>query len=203
MISRWPFVINIILLALAVLAVSRLEASPAINHFVTISYNGLAWDTETEAKDVSELLLAQWGSYEGLTINPSPETRLTDAMTIIIAGKGVQALDPTVASNLKNKKTQLAKEATAATIVKPKSPIYSGLATWYRFGDKLTTASRKFPKGTKLRVVAINSGKAVDVVVNDYGPSIITGIDLDLNEPAFAKIAPLGAGKIKIKYYKL
>ncbi len=205
MISRWPFVINIVLLALAVLAVSQLEANSTVCHSVTISYNGLAWNTETEAQDVSELLLAQWGSYEGLNIDPTPETKLTDAMTITITDKGTQALDSTVATNLKLKRAQLAKEAQVATAVvaKPKSPIYSGLATWYRFGDKLTTASRRFPKGTKLRVVAINSGKTVDVIVNDYGPSVVTGIDLDLNAPAFAQIAPLGAGKIQIKYYKI
>jgi rare lipoprotein A (peptidoglycan hydrolase) len=80
--------------------------------------------------------------------------------------------------------------------------VYSGLATWYRFGDKLTAASRKYPKGTTLRVVAVNSGKSVDVVVNDFGPSPFTGVDLDLNQPAFAAIAPLAAGKIRIKYYK-
>lgn len=198
---RWPFITNIILLALAVLAVSRLEASPAIRHSVTISYNGLTWNTETNAQDVAELLLAQWGGYEGLDINPSPETRLTNAMTITIIGKSTQALDPTVAINLKLKQAQLAKDAQATA--KPKSPIYSGLATWYRFGDKLTAASRRYPKGTKVRVAAINSGKTVDVTINDYGPSVFTGIDLDLNEPAFAQIAPLGAGKIKVKYYKI
>jgi len=31
----------------------------------------------------------------------------------------------------------------------------------------------------------------------------IDGIDLDLNVPAFEALAPLGAGKIKVKYYKL
>lgn len=198
---RWPFIINIVLLAITVLAISRLGTGLTIRHSVTISYNGLTWNTETNAKDVAELLLAQWGSYEGLDINPSPETQLTDAMTVTITGKETQALDPTVATNLKLKQAQLAKDAQAAA--KPKSPIYSGLATWYRFGDKLTAASRRYPEGTKVRVVAINSGKTVDVTINDYGPSVFTGIDLDLNEPAFAQIAPLGAGKIKVKYYKI
>lgn len=90
-----------------------------------------------------------------------------------------------------------------APIDKPTSEVYSGLATWYRNGEGMTAASRDFPNGTRLRVVAVNSGKTVDVVVNDYGPQLWTGVALDLNAAAFAAIAPLGAGRISIEYYKL
>lgn len=80
---------------------------------------------------------------------------------------------------------------------------YLGVATWYRHGDGMNTASRDFPQGTKLRVVAVNSGKSVDVIVNDYGPALHTGVALDLNAPAFSALAPLGAGKIFIEYYPI
>ncbi len=202
----WRSIINLLLLAMIALGVNRLGINRANAwHSILIDYNGLKWDTVTNAQDVAEFLLSEWGDYEGLGITPSPETQLTDTMTITIVNKSSEALNPTVAANLKTRQSQLAQAAQAAKVAatKPKSPIYSGLATWYRFGDKLTAASRKYPKGTKLRVVAIASGKTVDVVVNDYGPSASTGIDLDLNEPAFSKIAPLGAGKIKIKYFKI
>ena len=93
------------------------------------------------------------------------------------------------------------REIEKANEPEPKSPTYTGIATWYRWGDTPTTASTQFPRGTKLRVVATNSGKKVDVVVNDYGPEAWTGVALDLNSIAFAKLAPLGAGKIPIRYY--
>lgn len=173
---------------------------------VTIQFNGLPWRVETRAKDVAELLLQSVGVYENWQIEPTPNTRLTDQMTITVQDDTTHTLAANVSRNLVTEKAkQVQPEPTPppASPPKPKSPIHDGLATWYSFGDQLTTASRQFPKGTKLRVVAVNSGKTIDVVVNDYGPQAHTGVALDLNRPAFAQLAPLGAGKIQIKYYKL
>ena len=167
---------------------------------ITMRINGLAWQTATTATDVAELLLQLVGDYDGLTIEPAPETLLTDQMTIDVRDNQTSALDRTVAANLR---TELNKAAEAKAAAEPKSPIHSGLATWYDFGSGLTTASRQFPKGTRLKVVAVNSGRSVEVVVNDYGPEALTGIALDLNRPAFAALAPLGAGKIQVKYFKI
>lgn len=202
----WRSVINLFLLAIIALGVNRLGINRASAwHSILVDYNGFKWDTTTDARDVAEFLLSEWGDYEQLGITPLPETQIADNMTITISNKSSEALSPIVATNLKTRQNQLAQAAQAAKAVltKPKSPIYSGLATWYRFGDKLTAASRKYPKGTRLKVVAVSSGKSVEVTINDYGPSALTGIDLDLNVPAFEALAPLGAGKIKVKYYKL
>ena len=74
-----------------------------------------------------------------------------------------------------------------------------GLATWYAYTGKMAAASITFPKGTWLRVTAVNSGKQVFVVVNDYGPAAYTGKILDLDKVAFEKLAPIGAGVIEVK----
>ncbi|MFA5010170.1 MAG: septal ring lytic transglycosylase RlpA family protein [Patescibacteria group bacterium] len=200
--SKWPKVlIQVGTLAIATLVVGQFEQPVQASRLITMDYNGLSWTATTAATDVAELLVEYFGSYETLQVDPLPDTQLATMMTVWIQDATLTKLDATVAKNYKIQQTAL---ATVATPPKPKlSELHSGLATWYRFGDKLTAASRKYPKGTKLRVVAVNSGKSVDVVINDYGPSAFTGIDLDLNEPAFAAIAPLGAGKIKVKYYKI
>ncbi len=74
-----------------------------------------------------------------------------------------------------------------------------GRASWYAYTGKMAAASITFPKGTWLRVTAINSGKQIFVVINDYGPAAYTGKILDLDKVAFKKLAPLGAGVIEVK----
>jgi uncharacterized protein YabE (DUF348 family) len=74
-----------------------------------------------------------------------------------------------------------------------------GRASWYAYTGKMAAASITFPKGTWLRVTAVNSGKQIFVVVNDYGPDGGTGKVLDLDKVAFKKLAPLGAGVIEVK----
>ena len=74
-----------------------------------------------------------------------------------------------------------------------------GRASWYAYTGKMAAASITFPKGTWLRVTAVNSGKQIFVVVNDYGPMASTGKILDLDKEAFKKLAPLGAGVIEVK----
>jgi len=74
-----------------------------------------------------------------------------------------------------------------------------GRASWYAYTGKMAAASTTFPKGTWLRVTAVNSGKHIFVMVNDYGPSPETGKILDLDKVAFKKLAPLGAGVIEVK----
>lgn len=193
-------------LAVIVLLTSKIEAAPQQNKSVHLIYNGFDIVTTTQAPDVAELLVSSLGSYDGLIVDPSPETALVDGMVVVANDPTITKLNQSVSKNYQTRQVEITQASTPPPKPKPKpkpAEISSGLATWYRFGDKLTTASRKYPKGTKLRVVAVNSGRSVDVVVNDYGPAASTGIDLDLNAPAFEAIAPLGAGKIKIKYYKI
>jgi hypothetical protein len=171
---------------------------------VALNYNGYITTTETTAADVATFLLEEVGDYSGMAVSPDPESKLMAGDTVTVQDMVARALDPVVSRNF-----QIATAppppppAPPKPVDKPKSKVYSGLATWYRHGSGLNTASRDFPKGTRLRVVAVKSGKSVDVVVNDYGPQARTGISLDLNAEAFERIAPLGAGKIEIKYFKL
>lgn len=190
------------ILLLALIATAAMAWAPANEpaKAIQIQYNGFGWATETKAQDISELLIETFGGYEGWQITPLPETRLVEGTVVSIMDSSVSGLNEVVATNLK---TEIKKYEEAKKEAKPKSPIYAGLATWYDFGDQLTTASRRFPSGTRLRIVAVNSGKTVDVTVNDFGPQAWTGVELDLNRPAFVKLAPLGAGKINIKYFKI
>ncbi len=75
---------------------------------------------------------------------------------------------------------------------------YRGVASFYRYGDKLTCAATKWPKGAILRVTNLQNNKQVIVTVNDYGP-FVPGRIIDLNVPAFKKIAPLGTGVAQVK----
>lgn len=77
-----------------------------------------------------------------------------------------------------------------------------GIASFYRYGDQLTCASTRFPKGTKLRVTNKNNQKQVIVTVNDFGP-FVPGRIIDLNISAFEKIAPLGAGVARVVVEKI
>lgn len=213
---------QIVGIAALTLVLARAPQAQAETYRLDFEYNGLHWSAESSARDVAEALIENVGDYSQLRIAPPPETPIDRAMTIIISDSEAYALDHAVSKNFQvqvaaiAEQEKAAEEAKVATESKPKpvpvapkpapkppEEIYSGTATWYRHGDGLTTASRRWPRGTKIRVVAVNSGKTVDVVVNDYGPSPTTGVELDLNLPAFEVLAPAGAGKIEIKYFKL
>jgi hypothetical protein len=73
-----------------------------------------------------------------------------------------------------------------------------GDATWYANGNDLTCASLDFAHGKYLRVTNRTNGKSVIVLVNDSGP-YGKGRVIDLNKPAFKKIADLGSGVINVK----
>lgn len=84
---------------------------------------------------------------------------------------------------------------------------HDGIASFYdqsryrSFGNKngLFAASRYYPKGTKLKVTRLLTGKSIIVTVNDYGPESRTGRLIDLDKYAFKQIASLGAGIIYVK----
>lgn len=62
----------------------------------------------------------------------------------------------------------------------------------------MTTASNSHKMGTKLEVTNITNGKKVIVKVNDTGGFKKYGRTLDLSRGAFAKIADINQGLIKI-----
>lgn len=90
----------------------------------------------------------------------------------------------------------------------------SGSASWYGPGfhgkrtasgeiynqNAMTAASNIHKMGTKLRVTNIKTGKSVVVRVNDTGGFGKYNRALDLSRAAFAAIAPLGQGVVKVKY---
>ncbi|MFA6398623.1 MAG: septal ring lytic transglycosylase RlpA family protein [Patescibacteria group bacterium] len=171
---------------------------------VTVSINGLTDIYTTKATEVGDLI-AELNIQEPIVaVTPRPESRLTAATLVTVTTK------PTDRNSIVAANMQATIDKVAADIKKqeealkvPKSPVREGYASWYVFGNGMNTASREFPRGTKVHVIAIKSGKSVDVVVNDFGPEDWTGMSLDLNHTAFAKLAPLGAGIINVRYYKI
>jgi uncharacterized protein YabE (DUF348 family) len=72
-----------------------------------------------------------------------------------------------------------------------------GTASWYhRTG--MVAAHKTLPRGTHVRVTNMSSGKSVSVVIDDRGP-FVNGWIIDLSDDAFEKLAPLGAGTIKVR----
>ncbi|TSC90750.1 MAG: hypothetical protein CEN92_390 [Candidatus Berkelbacteria bacterium Licking1014_96] len=75
----------------------------------------------------------------------------------------------------------------------------SGRCSW-TWGS---TASRRYKKGTKLRVINLANGRSVITIVGGWGPESWTGRILDLNASAFEQIASLSTGVINIKLEEL
>lgn len=91
-----------------------------------------------------------------------------------------------------------------------------GIASYYGRGDgfagqitasgevmrpgKLTTAHRKLPMGTRVRVTNSRSKRSVVVRVNDRGPYSGRGRILDLSYGAFTRIGSASSGLIPVCY---
>ena len=72
--------------------------------------------------------------------------------------------------------------------------------------NALTAASWRWPLGTMVRVTNVDTGRSVVVRINDRGPGrrlYRKGRVIDLTRAAFARIAPLSAGVIKVRVCKL
>lgn len=89
-----------------------------------------------------------------------------------------------------------------------------GIASWYGGGERLnkytasgevfdpekfTAASYAYPLGTTVVVTNLNNGKSITVKINDRGPNKRLHRLIDLSRAAFAKIACLKSGLIKVK----
>lgn len=72
-------------------------------------------------------------------------------------------------------------------------------ASWYGLRG-YGAAHRTLPFGTKVRVVNVANGASVTVTINDRGP-FVDGRCIDLDEDAFAQIAPLGSGVANVRLY--
>jgi rare lipoprotein A (peptidoglycan hydrolase) len=196
--------ILLILLVALIYLLTSLKTVEAQPKQICLIVNGLATQHTTTCKTVGDFLDQNYQTNEDIvSVFPNKEKELIVNDKIYIETKPSD-LNEAIAININEAvKTQKAEEKRKEEEInpEPKSPTYQGTATWYKFGEKLTAASTQFPRGTKVRVVAIDSGKHVDVVINDYGPEAWTGVNLDLNSIAFSRLAPLWKGKIPIKYY--
>jgi uncharacterized protein YabE (DUF348 family) len=73
-----------------------------------------------------------------------------------------------------------------------------GQGTWYSYQGGMYAASLSIARGGYARVTNTANGKSVIVQINDSGP-YGKGRIIDLDKPAFEKIASLGAGVIGVK----
>ena len=73
----------------------------------------------------------------------------------------------------------------------------TGDGTWYRHPG-LTAASPWLAFGTVVRVTNLENGRTVTVTINDRGPTG-PGRIIDLSDSAFAHIASLGEGVIRVR----
>jgi rare lipoprotein A len=112
------------------------------------------------------------------------------------------------------KKTIIAAAVLGTTIIVSSSSIYAsgnqcGGASWYslpgqrtangeRMNPNAMTAAHKFlPFGTRVRVVDQNSGKSIQVTINDRGP-FVRGRIIDLSRAAATRLGISGAGTGKV-----
>lgn len=72
-------------------------------------------------------------------------------------------------------------------------------ASWYGLNG-YGAAHRTLPFGTRVRVVNVATGASVVVTINDRGP-FVEGRCIDLDQDAFAQIAPLGQGTANVRLY--
>lgn len=218
--SAWPKLIMFGVLMLFIFILGNLKTNPATPKQIPATINGLTETYTTTATTVEKFLLGMGiPRNQIISVTPPLTSKLTSQTVVAVETKPALR-NAIVAANMQSSikiaeealQEKLAQVAAAATKelaetqlkpAQPKSPTYVGLASWYSFGKGMTAASTQFPHGTKLRVIAEESGKTIDITINDYGPEEWTGVMLDLNKPAFAKLAPLGAGKIYIKYYRI
>lgn len=89
--------------------------------------------------------------------------------------------------------------ARLAVFANPEA-LVMGQASWYKHKGGPFAASPDFPQGSKLRVYNIDNNKFVDVIINDFGPDrrLHPNRVIDLDKPAFKKIAPISAGIIRV-----
>jgi rare lipoprotein A len=63
--------------------------------------------------------------------------------------------------------------------------------------NAMTAAHKTLPFGTRVRVTSLNSGRSVEVVINDRGP-FVKGRVIDLSRRAAQNLGMTGAGLAKV-----
>jgi len=104
-------------------------------------------------------------------------------------------------SEVKNKKAkfELSDKEMIVAVLRDNNIMTIGAASWYKYKNCQCAASPDYPKGSKLKVKDLDTGKEIIVKVNDYGPDrkIFPDRVIDLDATAFKKLAKLSRGIIK------
>ncbi|MEA1909681.1 MAG: septal ring lytic transglycosylase RlpA family protein [Patescibacteria group bacterium] len=198
------------LLIVLVFVLIKLDAIQLKSKLVTLNINGLVDSYVTKSETVGELVDELDLGATVVKINPNYDALVENKLIISMVTENQKA-NQTITDNLAAAKKAAEPPPEPKKYVptpevpevepEPKSPSYYGWATWYRQFDGFYAASTIFPRGSKLKVVSVASGKSIIVKINDYGPEAWTGVSIDLNDWAFKELAPLGAGKIYVKFY--
>ena len=142
------------------------------------------------------------------TTTTEPPTTTTEAPTTTAAPK------PTTTTTAKPKPTTTTAKPTTTTAAPattttakptttstmgPPPPCCreEGGASYHDYPDIRTCAHKALPKGTALKVTNLANGKVTSCVVNDRGP-YVEGRILDLSREAFAEIAAISDGVIRV-----
>ncbi len=82
---------------------------------------------------------------------------------------------------------------------RPPAPhVQYGQASWYRCSG-MNAAHVTLPFGTRVTVMNLDNARSVTVVINDRGPYGVPGRIIDLCDPAFSLLAPLGQGVANVQ----
>ena len=97
--------------------------------------------------------------------------------------------------------------STSPDIELEEKNITSGIGSWYDYSldgiewskDHNTAASRTLKRYSHAKITNVENGKSVVVFINDFGPEIWTGREIDLSSCAFQQLAPLSVGLINVR----
>lgn len=130
------------------------------------------------------------------TAKPKPKPTTTTARPTTTTAK---ATTTTASPTTTAAPTTTAKPATTTSTMGPPPPCcrQEGGASYHDYTDIRTCAHKSLPKGTALKVTNLANGKTTTCVVNDRGP-YVEGRILDLSREAFAEIAPISEGVIRV-----
>jgi rare lipoprotein A len=115
---------------------------------------------------------------------------------------------PATTTTVKPTTTTHTHAPTTTTTAKPPAPTTTaaqfvagqevGKASWYVAAAPGTCAHRTIPKGTRVRVTHLASGKSVICTVSDRGP-YVDGRIIDLSEVDFAQLTGSHEGVVDVK----
>jgi len=98
-------------------------------------------------------------------------------------------------------RTKISTGTTYFAVFSSDTVLEKGIASWYSYKNCNCAASPDYPKGTKLKVTRIETGKSIVVTVNDFGPERAQFPDrvIDLDLLAFEQLAGKKKGLIRVK----